>query len=194
MIGNNFNILVNLPLIIFAIGFFGLFLVFLWGGIILLRAKKEPMEIRRGKRVLFSGLVVLLILLIIMFVFYLVSFLLQKWEKSRAVPGGTEFPPSPAVSGFPPPPQSIRVGDYYFAGPFLIKKIKSIKENVVYAILCKEDKDYVIIDIEVGSRINFLKNSQYNCWLRNCEGKSDNLYVAFLRTWKQKYKNKKFKK
>lgn len=101
------DILENLPLFVFTLGCFGVFVVFLFGGFVLLSAGKNIQKIERGRRILLNSLYTLFVILLVAFVFLSVSYLLKKGEVLRPSELPGEFPPSPA-SGFPPPPQSIK--------------------------------------------------------------------------------------
>lgn len=183
--GNNFDFVANIPALFFAFCFLVLFILFLWGGIILLRAKGFPEKIQKGRKILMAALIALFVILLIMLVFYLVSFLLQKWETSRIQPLG-EFPLSPAVD-FPSSPQFIKIGKYYFTGPWLLKEKKVIENPAVYTILCRKNIEYDIIYIGEKLMEKLLNHNQYGCWLENCDRKLENLYVAILWTPKNKY-------
>jgi len=172
------SIFENLPTFIFLLAFFVIFVIFIFGGFLMLKAGSDVQKIERGRRILLNSLYVLFITLLITFVFFLVTYLLQKGEvlKPPEVPG--EFPPSLAA-GFPPAPQFIEIGEYYFNGPWLLKKNNVMDKAGVFTILCKKNGEYDIIYIgesEKASRLS--KHSQYRCWLENCNQEIKNLYLA----------------
>jgi len=172
------SIFENLPIFIFLLAFFVIFVIFIFGGFVMLKAGSDVQKIERGRKILLNSLYVLFITLLITFVFFLVTYLLQKGEvlKPPEVPG--EFPPSLAA-GFPPAPQFIEIGEYYFNGPWLLKKNNVMDKAGVFTILCKKNGEYDIIYIgenEKASRL--LEHSQYRCWLENCNQEIKNLYLA----------------
>jgi len=172
------SIFENLPMFIFLLAFFVIFVIFIFGGFVMLKAGSDVQKIERGRRILLNSLYVLFITLLITFVFFLVSYLLQKGEvlKPPEVPG--EFPPSLAV-GFPPAPQFIEIGEYYFNGPWSLKKNNVMDRAGVFTILCKKNGEYDIIYIgenEKSSRLS--EHSQYRCWLETCNQEIKNLYLA----------------
>jgi len=185
-----FDFLKNLPLFVFILAFFVVFVIFLFGGFTLLRAGEDEEKIERGRRVLLNSLYSLFIILLIAFVFFSVSYLLQKGEVLQPPITSGDFPLSPD-SNFPPAPQFVEIGKYYFVGPFLLKENDLIGGPVVYAVLCKNNEEYDIMYIdEVEKRAQLLKHSQYRCWLNNCNQKLKNLYLAVLWTPLDKYSSK----
>ena len=183
---NNFDLLSNIPLLFFAACFFAIFILFLWGGIISLKAKGNPEKVEKGRKILSAAIVSFCVILLAALIFYLVGFLLQRWEASRAtrIPG--EFPPSSAAN-FPPAPQFVKLGEYYFTGPWSLKKNNIISDSVVYTILCKKDGEYDIIYIDQTTKAKLLKHEQYRCWLENCNHELKNLYIAIFWASKDKY-------
>ena len=98
----------------------------------------------------------LFILLLVVFVFFLVTYLLQRGKVllPPEVPG--EFPPSPALN-LPAGPEFIEIDGLYFNGPWQLKENNYIDKAALYAILCKVEKydkiDYDIIYIgETGGK------------------------------------------
>lgn len=191
------SIFENLPIFIFLLAFFIVFVIFFFGGFVILNAGIDIQKIERGRRILLNSLYTLFTTLLIVFVFFLVSYLLQRGEvlKPPEVPG--EFPPSLAA-GFPPAPQFIEIGEYYFDGPRSLKKNNVMDRAGVFTILCKKNGEYDIIYIggnEKTSRL--LKHDQYRCWLENCNQEIKNLYLAVFWMPTDKYDyvaRKEFKK
>lgn len=99
-----FDFLANLPLIIFSLGVFIVFVIFLFGGFILLSAGRDPQRIERGRRILLNSLYGLFVILLVALVFFAVSYLLKKGEVFKPKPASGEFPASP-VGKFPPGPE-----------------------------------------------------------------------------------------
>lgn len=174
---SEFNFLEIFPLFIFSLAFFIIFILLLWGGFLLLSAKGDDWKTEKGKKLLLNSLYGLCIVLIIVSVFFLITYLLKKGEGLTP----SEFPPSPAAN-FPPPPQFIEIGKYYFTGPLPLKENDLIGKPAIYTILCKKNQEYDKIYIgETGGRIQLLEHGQYNCWMENCGKKLGNLYVAVFR-------------
>lgn len=176
-----FDFLTNLPLIIFSLGFFVVFVIFLFGGFILLSARGEVQELERGRRIVLNSLYSLFVILLIVLVFFTVSYLLKKGEVFKPKPASGEFPVSP-VGSFPPAPQFIEIGGYYFEGPWSLEMLSKQKVAPspdvygLYAILCKKNGEYDIINIGETDK----EQVQYDCWLENCNQKVENLYIALL--------------
>ena len=175
-----FDILVNLPLLIFAFLFFCIFVLFIWGGIILLRAGGTSEKIEKGRKILKTAIILFLIIALVMAVFYLVNYFLKSWETKKSKEVAGEFPASPAAD-FPPSPIFLKIGNYYFTGPWSLKKTNVIAQKAVVGILCKRNGDYdtlYISEVAQAGKTRLLKNRQYGCWLENCEGGSKNLYLG----------------
>lgn len=182
-----FDILKNLPLLVFTLAFLIVFVIFIFGGFIILSAGREVEKTARGRKILLNSLYALFIILLGAFVFFSVTFLLRRGEALRPpeVPG--EFPPSLAAN-FPPASQSIKIGEYYFNGPWPLKKNNLIGKHALYAILCQDLEEYDIIYLgQTSGREQLLKHSDYNCWLENCEGRLKNLYLAVFWAPSNKY-------
>jgi len=185
MENNSFDFLSNLPLIAFSFVFFVVFILFIRGGIFLIFTQEDREKIEKGRAIVLKALYSLFVLLLVVFVFFSVTHLLKKGEVllPAQVPG--DFPPSPDVN-FPPAPEFIEVGGYYFVGPWLLEKNNSVNKNAIYTILCKKDGEYDIIYIgDTGGKENLLRNKQYSCWIKNC--KLSNIYLAVFFTPIDKY-------
>lgn len=183
----NFDIFSNLPWLILAFCFLVIFILFFWSFIALLRTRDIPEKVERGREILFTAISGFFITLVIALIFLLVTFLLREGEvlKPQLVSG--EFPGSQAIN-FPPSPQFIKISQYYFNGPGLLKDSKAASESFIYSILCKQNDQYDILYINGGGRrTQFLKNPQYSCWLGKCNRNLKNLYIAFLATTEDKY-------
>lgn len=184
---NNFDFLANLPLLVFSFFFLVVFILFLWTGIVLLRARGNPENVEKGRQILLIALWGLFITLLIILIFYLVSFLLKKGEVFQPPQASLgEFPVSPAIN-FPSPPQFIKIGDYYFTGPRLLKKYNTIDKSAIYTVLCKKNGNYDIMFIEESERAWLLEHEQYGCWLEKCGQNLKNLYTAVFWTSGEKY-------
>lgn len=182
-----FDLLANLPWIVFGVCFLGIFILLLAGGITLLLAGQNSERTQKGRELLFTGLSFMLVLLLITVVFLIVSFVLQKGKVLQPQPFSAEFPVA-AYANFPPSVESIAIGSYYFRGPQLLKDSKTISESLVYAILCKQNEQYEPLYVGEGiRRTQPLQNPQYSCWLENCGNNLKNIYFAFLITPKDQY-------
>lgn len=177
----------NLPIYAFVLAFFIVFVLFIWGGISLLRYLGDPRIIEKSRRRILISLYSLLALLLIAFVFFLVSYLLQRGEVLRPPEAPGEFPLSPAY-GFPPGPQFIEIDGHYFEGPWQLRKNNIIEEPAVYAILCKIAEEYDIIYIgQTGKAERLPEHKEYGCWIEGCDFEDENLYLAIFRTPPDKY-------
>lgn len=177
-----FNFLGKLPLLIFTLAFFIVFVLFLRAGFVVFRAGGDSQKLERGRKLLLDSLYGFFIILLIALVFFSVTYLLQKGEAFQPPEVLGEFPPL-QNSNFPPPPQFIKIGRYYFNGPWLLKKNNVIKEVSIYAILCKKNATYDIIYIDQTERtIPLLAHEEYKCWIENCAQKLEGLYLATFLT------------
>jgi len=108
----DFNIIINLPVIFFGICFIISVLFFIWAGFRLIRARREGItdeeKLARANKSLSTAFFCLLGLLLVIAVFYGVSAILKKGKVFNAPEAGNEIPGSP-VYGFPPPPNYIKV-------------------------------------------------------------------------------------
>jgi hypothetical protein len=173
----------NIPLIIFALLFCLIFIVFSKGIFFILTAKKNEALKEKGRKILLNSLYGFSTLLLIVLVFSSVTYILKKRGGLTLYYPIKEFPPSLAVN-YPPPPQFIKIGKFYFNGPYLLEKNIAVKPPFLYTILCRESDKYDIISI--GS-INYVKKiipwsrqSLYGCWLKNCGNNKKNLYISFF--------------
>lgn len=145
----------------------------------------QPIENFRGKRILLIFLYGLFMILVVVLVFFVVTYLLKKGQVFKPNPASGEFPASP-IGDFPPAPQFIEIGGYYFEGPWSLETLN--EKNIalfsdlygLYAILCKKDGEYDIIDIRETNKEQ--TETQYNCRLEKCNQKVENLYIALLHT------------
>lgn len=184
----SFNIVENLPFIIFNLGFFIIFIFFLFGSFVWVFGKGEVQKIERGQRIILNSLYGLFVLLLVALVFFLGTYLLKKGEVLKPPPASEDFPSAP-VSIVPPPPEFIEVGGSYFSGPWSLQELeeKNIFEGTkisgLYTILCKKNGDYGIIHIgRIGG-----EQTNYQCWLENCGNKIGNLYMAVLSMSAEKF-------
>lgn len=184
----SFDIVENLPFIIFNLAFFVIFISFVFGMFVLAFGRGEVQKIERGQRIILKSLYSLLILLLVALVFFLGTYLLKKGEVLKPPPASQDFPSGP-VSIAPPPPVFIEVGGSYFSGPWSLQELeeKKVFEDTkisgLYTILCKKNGDYGIIHIGKieGEQTN------YQCWLENCGNKIENLYMAVLSMSAEKF-------
>lgn len=192
MIGS-FNLISKLPLLVFAIFVFVVFVSFIWAGIVLLSARGDPDKTQKGRRILLTALCGFFITLIVIFIFYSLSYFLKKSGVPQPEEASGEFPISPAIN-FPPPPQFINIGNYYFNGPWLLENYNQIEKSAIYLILCKKNENYDIIFIENTTRSQILRHAQYNCWKEKCGKKISNLYIAVFWTTSKKYNSEEIRR
>jgi len=176
---NDFNIIENIPLIIFALFFLVVFILFIYAAIVLLLAKGDFEKIQKGRKILLRAFIGLFIVLLFTLVFYSVSYFLKKGQVFVPAEVSGEFPSSPSVN-FPPPPEVILIGEYYFNGPVALKSYTYIKPASIYSILCKNNDEYDIIYIGEGVRKKLLEEEQYKCWISKCGNDIKNLYLAIF--------------
>ena len=188
---SNFNFLENLPVIIFSLLALIVFVLFIIGGIFSLTAKGDPLKTDRGRKFLFYGFWSAFLLVLVVIIFYAVNYFLWQNEISRTQQVTGEFPASASIN-FPPAPEFIKLGKYYFNGPFSLQKNDFFTETYIYAILCKATNEYVIIDVGEGDKYKkFSGNEHYSCWLSNCQKNIKNVYAAVIWTPSQRYNSSK---
>ncbi len=161
----------NIPLIILVIFGFLDFILFNWAVMLLLFAKKDQNTAIKGRNSLIAAFGLLFLILIILLIFYLAGFFSKQSEQ--------EFPSSAHLEDLPSGPEFIKLGNYYFSGPLLLKD--GVNESAIYAVLCKKDGEYSIMYINETSGENLLRHEQYNCWFDKCSS-SKNLYLGLLIT------------
>jgi len=184
----SFNIIENLPFIIFNLVFFVIFIFFLFGSFVWVFGKGELQKIERGQKIILNSLYALFVLLLVALVFFLGTYLLKRGEVLKPPPASQDFPSAP-VSITPAPPVFIEVGGFYFSGPWSLQEIEkkkifeTTKISGLYAILCKKNGDYGIIYIGRIGR----EQANFQCWPENCENKIENLYMALLSVSPEKF-------
>lgn len=173
-----FNLLENIPLLVFGLGFTIIFVIFLDGAFILLFAK-DFQRMHRGKRTLMKSLYGFLVILIVSSISLFVSSRLEKQE-DRPVQIYGEFPAAPTTINFPPPPQFIELSDSYFNGPISIRNNDDIiNRPAIFSVLCKKEEEYDIIYIgEAEKMILLSRHKDAKCWSENCE--PADLYLAIF--------------
>ncbi len=80
---------------------------------------------------------------------------------------------------------SIKLGKYSFIGPIVsINKLKDIPG--VYAVACKVDSEYFIVDIGESSKLRtrIENHDKKDCWKKNCNGLLI-IFVHYTRFLKQ---------
>lgn len=81
---------------------------------------------------------------------------------------------------------SIRLGKYSFTGP--IASIDKLKDRAgVFAIVCKVDNEYFLIDVGESSKLRtrIENHDKKDCWIKNCNGQVT-IFVHYTRFLKQK--------
>lgn len=184
MQSNNFDLLANLPAIFFAFCFFINFIIFSWGGIVLLLAKGDQYKIEKGKKLFNWAFTILFIILLLLAVFFIISYLLQQGEVFKVSgQASEEFPPSYHLGVFPPEPQFINIEGYNFTGPFEVDLMDRITELAIFAVFCDDKLLYIGDNIRSAPALN----QNYSCWLENCGNQKKNIRIAFLWTPADKY-------
>ncbi len=180
----------NLPFIILGILLSLVFIVSLIG-IYYYFFSKEVEGKKKGIKFLFYSLYGLLGIFIISFTSFLTTYFLKKQGMFNPPIITEEAPPLIIDTNFPPPPKVIKIGKFYFSGPYILERsyvITKSVQNSIYAIICKkEENDYQTIyigkveneDLKDKQAINLLKTEEYKCWLEKC-GNQKNLFIAFL--------------
>ncbi len=177
------NLSENIPLLVFSLILSAVFIIFLRGVFYMLTAGENSQKIEKGRKILLNSLYGFFVVLLVILVFFSITYLLKKGEKLKpsSLPG--EFPPSPAAN-YPPPPQFVKIGKYYFKGPELLADNNVIAVPLLYTVLCKRDNGYDIIYVgnvgNIEGATDLFKDEQYSCWLNNCGQKDRNLYITFF--------------
>jgi len=186
-----FDFFRNLPLLVFIFALVVVFFLFVAGAFFLLTGGRNEEKIEKGRKTLLNSLYSFFIILLSAFVFFSLSYLLRRGEALLPSPVSGEFPPSPDTN-FPPPPQFIKIEEYYFLGPYSLDEKSTINKSSLYSILCKKSDNYDIIyigEVKEGDKEQVLNNPQYKCWRKNC-GKKTNLYLAIFPTPSEQYSSK----
>lgn len=184
---NEFNIIANLPLIVFAFFFLVVFAIFIIAGITLLRAGNDLVKREKGRRMLVTGLFSFLILLMVVAVFYGVTYLLRRGEVFRPGMSTGEMPSSPAAN-FPPSKEVIKIGDYYFDGPHPWEERSAINYPALYAAVCKTGGQNKVLGVdETDGQSELYSREDYQCWAANCDTIKEGLYLAIIWAPNQDY-------
>ena len=184
---NDFDLMSNLPLIVFAVCFFIDFVIFVWAEVILLTAKGEMEKIEKGRGVLSMAFIILFLILLVIAVFYLITFVLQKGKVFQPEQVSAEFPPAFHIGALPSAPEFIKISDYYFVGPWPLKGSERIRDLAIMAALCKRGENYDVLYIGAESSGKLMNHAQYGCWAENCEGGAKNLHFAVFWTPYERY-------
>lgn len=164
------------------------FVLFHWALFTLLLAKGETYKMEKGRRLLVIAFILFLFILLIVFVFYVITYFLGEVDIFQPSPGvSAEFPYPSHISLAPSGPEFIKIGRYYFAGPWLLKDNEFIEKSAIAAVLCKKGEDYDIIYLDEEYGIQLSKHEQYGCWLENCDNNLNNLYLALIWTYSNLY-------
>lgn len=169
-----------LPFVFFGIPLLFIFGFFVSGAFALFFSEDSE----RGKDAIAKALTYFIILLTLFVVFVVVSYLVRQGEIFEPQePETSGFPASP-MGRFPPGAPFAMVGGYSFSGPWpLMEKDNVTTPSIVFAIFCKKDQGYDIIDIGVAYQRKPISTSQnYKCWLENCQNSAANIYVGFYWT------------
>ena len=84
---------------------------------------------------------------------------------------------------------AIKLGKYSFTGP--IASIDKVKDKSgIYAIICKVDREYFLIDVGESSKLRtrIENHDKKDCWTKNCNGKLT-IYVHLYHLFKPERKN-----
>jgi len=166
-----------IPFMLFGIPLLVIFGIFVSGAFTLFFTEKTD----RGKDVIARALTYFLILLALFLVFVVVSYLVGQGEVFEPEEEQSEFPISP-MGIFPQPPSFLMVEDYSFSGPWLLSEVDVNDESHVYAIFCKKEEGYDIIDMGINSIGRPISNSKnYECWQEKC-GSPENIHLGFYWT------------
>jgi len=80
---------------------------------------------------------------------------------------------------------SIKLGKYSFTGP--VASIDKLKDRAgVFAIVCKVDNEYFLIDVGESSKLRtrIENHDKKDCWIKNCFGQII-IYVRYTTFLKQ---------
>jgi len=84
----------------------------------------------------------------------------------------------------------INIGNYTFAGPYIIHNTKMLEEKSgVYAILCRKGNRYDVIDIGESAlvRARVENHDREICWSDHCK---NDIYVAVHYTYKKQQRGR----
>lgn len=167
-----FNII---PFVVFGGVFFIIFGLFINGAVRLLFSDNSE----KGMETVIKSLIYFLVFLIVFLIFVGVSLMIQRGAIFQPKEGDSEFPASP-IGKFPPNPQFFEILGYGFSHPQILSTEIVTPGNVVFAVLCKKETSYDIIDINIIYEHTPISNHiNYNCWLENCD--LANIYISFYR-------------
>ncbi len=193
MIKNNnmaASLIKKIPFIVLGISLSLVFIVSLVG-IYYYFFSKEVEGKKKGIKFLFYSLYGLLGIFIISFTSFLTTYFLKKQGMFNPPVVVEQTPPLVVDKNFPPPPKIIKIGEFYFSGPYALEKnyiITKPVQSFIYAIICKKEKNnyqaiYIgkieIEDLKDKQVINLLKTKEYKCWLEKCGNQKD-IFIAFL--------------
>lgn len=167
-----FNVI---PLVVFGGALVVIFGFFINGALNLLFSNNSE----RGMEIVIKSLIYFLVFLVIFLIFVGVSLMVQRGAIFQPRESDSEFPISP-VGKFPPAPQFFEILGYGFSQPQFLSEQVLTPGNVIFAILCKKETGYDIIDIDMIYEFTPIFNHiNYNCWVENCD--SSNTYISFYR-------------
>lgn len=180
MDNNTFDILRNLPLIVFGLGFVINLVIFLLAGFKLLRANGDMLKVEQGRKTLSNAFIMLFLILVVMISFYFISFLLRQGKVFQPKPSSEgEFPPTSYLESFPESPEFIDLKGYNFNGPWEFNADDRVEDIGITAILCQRGEEYDTIYIGDATGDKLMRHDQFICWRESCNTK---LYIAVMRT------------
>jgi|SRR3989339_1722006 len=79
---------------------------------------------------------------------------------------------------------AIKLGEYSFVGP--LSSIDKLKDKPgVYAVVCKADTEYFLLDVGESSKLRTRveNHEKKECWIKNCNGQLQIFvhYTTFLK-------------
>ncbi len=181
----------NIPFFALGLAVFIVLVLFVVGLIFVKKSKSNQEKKEKGRKLLAYSLYGFFIVFLVGLSFLTFNYFLEKWSLPKVVSNHNDFPPSPIPAKNVPFPRFIKIGNYFFNGPWPLRKENIMPIPTVYAILCQNNGKYAIIylggAINGERSVNLLKSKEYKCWLDNCQKSSKNLYVSFFRNYSRKY-------
>lgn len=172
----------NLPFI-FLGGAFLFSFILLAASILIVFFSKDSLKKDRGRKMLIGSLYGLLIVLLVSIIFFFFIWILNRNAQKPENIG--DYPVSLTSPYLPPAPETIKVSELYFNGPFLLKNNNRVNDPALFSIFCRKEGKYVMLYIGETGGGYFTYDPEYKCWTENCE--YDNLYTAIFWAPLEKY-------
>ncbi|MDD5146122.1 MAG: hypothetical protein PHF44_04750 [Candidatus Pacebacteria bacterium] len=165
-----FNVI---PLVVFGGALVVIFGFFINGALNLLFSNNSE----RGMEIVIKSLIYFLVFLVAFLIFAGVSVMVQRGAIFQPKESDSEFPVSP-VGKFPPAPQFFEILGFGFSQPQFLSTETIMPGNSIFAVLCKKETGYDIIDTDMIYNYTPVSNyANYECWTESCD--PANTYISF---------------